>query len=136
MAVLLAGAGCGDAPEPAVGPSDVGLELVERSAALPYSRSNAFAVTGPYGVCMLDSYGVRIVCGDRAWRETRVVAREGRGPGEIGPYGRLLEWPDGAVAFRDGFNARITFFGADLEYERSVPVRGAYPSMSSTVDTA
>lgn len=124
------GAGAHGTPSP---PPDVRLELSARSATLPYSRSNTFAVTGSGGVCMLQSYDVEIVCGDRDWRETRVMAREGRGPGEIGPYGTLLTWQEGAVAYRDGANTRVSFFSADLSYGGSVRAPGGLPVMQSTV---
>jgi hypothetical protein len=131
---ILALSGCGDDAGVRSGEATGGvrLELVERSAELPFSESSGFAVAGNDRVCLLESYSVEIVCGDRGWRAYRVIAREGPGPGEIGPHGDLLTWTDGSVAYLD--RDRLSFFSTDLAYAGSVRVPAGLIPISSTVD--
>lgn len=134
LACLLMACACGGDPAPSPDHTPVRLVPVARSAPLPYSRSNSFAVDDSVA-CIVDTYRVTLVCGDRRWEEPSVVAREGRGPGEIGPYGDLLTWADGSVAYHDTGSGRLSFFSSGLRFDGSVRVPRGHAGMSRTVDS-
>lgn len=116
----LAALACAEAPGSSGGravnePVGVALEPIRSSRPVPYSQFPALTLAGEDRVCLLDSYRVQVLCGDPGWREVRVVAREGRGPGEIGPTATLLSAPGGALAIEDGTNQRVSLLGVDGE---------------------
>jgi len=123
---VVSGACADSAPAPDPAP-DVSLELLVTSEALPLSDTERFAVLSEDRACVLDSWEVHIVCGDREWRSTVVLGRKGRGPGEILVPGPLLPMPDGGLAYHDLKNSRITLYGPDLSFSRHVrlDIRGS-----------
>jgi hypothetical protein len=126
LLILLAiGTGCaaGDTPHATLPADGVTLELLTRSAPLPYMAFDIFAVPAPDRACIFDYYETRIICGDRTWTDLVRAGRKGRGPGELGMLGKLVAAPGGQIAFMDGLNARVSIFSSDLEFVRSTPVR-------------
>jgi hypothetical protein len=105
-------------------PADgITLELLTRSAQLPYMQFDIFAVPSPERACIFDYYETQIICGDRTWMDLVRGGRKGRGPGELGMLGKLVAAPDGQIAFMDGTNARVSIFSSDLKFVRSTPMR-------------
>lgn len=101
-------------------PLGISVEHLATSKPIPFSESELFAVLGDDRVCALDSYEVRIVCGDRGWNSTVMLGRKGNGPGEIQVPGPLLTMPDGGLAYVDLKNDRLTLYSPDLQFSRHV----------------
>lgn len=118
-----------DGPTP---PEGIRLERIAASEQVPYSFVPSLARLGDAGVCILDSYAVEVLCGDRDWRDVSTIATEGRGPGEISRTVRLLSAPDGGVALVDGRNRRVSFFSSNREYAGSA----SFPPLSPAGDIA
>lgn len=116
-----------DRPPP---PEGIRLERIAESEQVPYSFVPALARLGDADVCILDSYAVEVLCGDRDWRDVVTVATEGGGPGEISRTVRLLSAPDGGVALVDGRNRTVTFISSSREYTASV----SFPVLSPAGD--
>jgi hypothetical protein len=130
MLGLAAAGGCAErGPSHTAQPGDgIMLELIARSAQIPYSRSESLAVPSPDRACIFDSYEIQIICGDRTWTDLVRGGRKGAGPGELGPSGYLVSAPDGQVAFIDSRNSRVSIFSNTLEFVRSTPLRTSlYP---------
>jgi hypothetical protein len=63
---------------------------------------------------------------DRQGRFLREIGREGEGPGEFDRPG-ALGWRGDSLWVQDAGNRRISFFGPDLRYARSVSFTGGGP---------
>lgn len=94
-------------------PDGIAVEHVATSAPLPLSQNNDLALIARDTACVFDSWEVQIVCGDREWRRTVRLGREGAGPGELGRFGMLLRGPQSSVAFLDLRNRRVALFRVD-----------------------
>ena len=119
MAAVATALACGCRP-------DVGEDAVPRirsvavSHPVAYSASETMAVLDDGGVCLLDTYSVRILCGDARWSVVTEIGREGKGPGEISGTGELLPIPGGGLAYVDNRNRRIAIYSAALEFSHDV----------------
>lgn len=122
---LALGNGCaaGDTPHATLPADGITLELLTRSAPLPYMPFEIFAVPAPDRACIFDYYETQLICGEPTWTDLVRAGRKGRGPGELGMLGQLVAAPGGQVAFMDLLNARVSFFTSDLEFVRSTPMR-------------
>lgn len=122
LAMLL---GCSDSASHPEAP--IVLSHLATSAPLPWSASESLAVLGPDTACVLDTYEVRIVCGDRMWNRTTSFGREGRGPREMLVPGTLLPLPDGGLAYVDPRNDRVDLYSPELKWSTSVRMPGMGP---------
>ena len=86
------------------------LEPLAQSGSLPYSLNDTFAILDDSTACIVDSYEVRILCGDRNWGRVTALGREGKGPGELSPNGYLVSGPADSVSYVDPGNSRLTVF--------------------------
>jgi hypothetical protein len=115
-------------------PEGVAVEPVVSSAQVPHSQFVEFALLGTHGVCLLDFYTVRVLCGDRHWQDVTTVAREGGGPGEIGRTPDLVSAPGGGFALADMQNRRVAFYDADREYVESTRLSVYFTAATELTD--
>lgn len=106
--------GRGEAPD---------LVLVGSSGPIPYSANHSLAIVAPDRACVIESYETRVHCGDREWRDVRVIGRAGEGPGEFQTPLAVVRGPDGTFGVVDGGLSRFSVFdaGGTLAYSAPVP---------------
>ncbi len=103
-------------------PGAPAIEMIARSAPVPYSRYHTIAVVSPHHACMLESYAIQIVCGDRRWQHPVSFAAKGSGPGEILPLGYLIRVSGGGLGYVHLGNRRLTLYSPKFQYERTVRI--------------
>ena len=115
-------------------PLHAGFEEVYRLGALTGDRWDTFGSVEDFGfdgagnLYILDTQAVRISVVDPEGNLVRQFIGEGEGPGEFGSNSaRALEFAvmrDGRVAVYDPGRIGFALFGADGEFERTIPMGG------------
>lgn len=93
-----------DAPEAVV------LHPIATTEPVPLSATHSIALVDRERVCLIDSYMVQVLCGDRRWRDPVAYGSEGEGPGEYSAPAVLVRGAAGTLGVSDYRLARFTVF--------------------------
>jgi len=63
---------------------------VDEAPAVALSENTSIALLSDQRACVIDSYELQVVCGDRQWRNPESYGGEGEGPGEFRRPARLM----------------------------------------------
>lgn len=122
LLTVMAVVGCADAPARRAAP-DTRLAPIASSEPVPTTNAPTIALIERDRVCMVDSYNVQVMCGDRSWTDTTRIGGEGEGPGEWGGGLSLMRTSTGGIGVFDFALGRFT----DLSVSGSVEQMISFP---------
>jgi len=97
---------CISSESPSNGP--VFLRLMDVAHIVAHSENNSITLITEQQACIIDSYEVRVMCGDRQWRTTQSYGGQGEGPGQFRQPAALIRLAAGQIGVVDLDLQRLT----------------------------
>ncbi len=113
------------------------LNLLLESHQVPYTANRSIILRSDHSACMIDSFRLTVLCGNREWRSvTQIGAGVGDGPGEFRNPAALVRGDGGRLGVVDWRAKRLTLFSGAGEVRRQLDLRGAPGDPNERADIA